>query len=223
MINLVSRSRILIHFLGLELLLNSSNEYIGDFEDGTAIGGGNWQNSADGDSDWVLNSSGALAGTYDAHVQLESNILFNTDSLSSIASGDYLRLKVLHSEMADGCDLEIYYYAGGGAVLLTTLEGAQDEGTFIYDFQAPANITGFGFKYTSGCGGESFRAIDNISVKKYDLSKFKIFDCCSSVQIDILDSSQFTFSDEYLTFEDLWGKTMFQKTDCIRFVLMILI
>lgn len=196
-------------FLGEELFTNLAGTWLGDFEDPVAgiIGASGWQNDGSGTNAWARSNVAPLAGTWSARVQLDSDIISNTETLSGKFSiGDRVRLKVLHSAIEVDCDLEIYYSIGAGFVLLTTISGAADEETFIYDFvNTFGDITGFGFKYTVGCEGEGYRAIDNVSVKVYDFSKFKIFDCCDSEQKGVLDSTKFTVSESYITFEDLWS------------------
>ena len=198
-------------FLSDELFVNLAGTWIGDFEDAVAgiFGASGWQNTADGGgSDWNRSNVAPLDGTWSGRSQTESNIAGNTETLTGkFATGDYIRLQVLHSAMAADCDLNIYYTIGAGYVLLTTIEGAADEETFTYIFENTfGDITGFGFKYTAGCTGEGWRAIDNVSVKKYDFSAFKIYECCvDNNLISALDSTKFVVeSDGIITFEDDW-------------------
>lgn len=189
-------------FLQNELLMDGTDWY-GDFEDGTAINGGYWSDG--GAADWAINAVNPLDGTTDVITTAysDSAILFNSTVIPTVLTGQWVQFSFLHSTIPVGNSLEVYYYTGGSPVLLTTLTGLVAQGYYYISFIAPADITGIGFKHIVTV--ETYLQLDNISIMKYDFSGFKIFDCCTdNLQIAVLDDSNFTVTEDTITFIDIW-------------------
>jgi len=188
-------------FLGDELLMVVA-DWIGDFEDGTGINGGLWDDG--GADNWIINNVAPLAGIWDVICSAAASaVLHNTTNLTSISTGDWVRFSFLHSALSAGNTLDVYYYVGGLPVLLVTLTGALAAGEYFISFQAPGAIQKIGFVYTNTA--ETSFQLDNISIKKYDFSRLKIYNCCENNELmGYLDISKITIDDDMrLTFGDV--------------------